>query len=119
MQVEIKQYTTVATNAVTDTVTNTKTNNKTTSQVSATGVRDTVYDANNKTVASSTVTTSGISNNTNISGIAIKDDKYNTKTMNTSIAQNANGVSILPLNIMFITMVLIQFKQQMVQVLSV
>ena len=89
-----KTVSTVATNAVTDTVTNTKTNNKTTSQVSATGVRDTVYDANNKTVASSTVTTSGISNNTNISGIAIKDDKYNTKTMNTSIAQNANGVSI-------------------------
>ena len=89
-----KTVSTVATNAVTDTVTNTKTNNKTTSQVSATGVRDTVYDANNKTVASSTVTTSGISNNTNISSIAIKDDKYNTKTMNTSIAQNANGVSI-------------------------
>ena len=89
-----KTVSTVATNAVTDTVTNTKTNNKTTSQVSATGVRDTVYDANNKTVASSTVTTSGISNNTNISGIAIKDDEYNTKTMNTSIAQNANGVSI-------------------------
>ena len=89
-----KTVSTVATNAVTDTVTNTKTNNKTTSQVSATGVRDTVYDANNKTVASSTVTTSGISNNTNISGIAIKDDEYNTKTMSTSIAQNANGVSI-------------------------
>ena len=89
-----KTVSTVATNAVTDTVTNTKTNNKTTSQVSATGVRDTVYDANNKTVASSTVTTSGISNNTNISGIAIKDDKYNTKTMSTSIAQNANGVNI-------------------------
>ena len=89
-----KTVSTVATNAVTDTVTNTKTNNKTTSQVSATGVRDTVYDANNKTVASSTVTTSGISNNTNISGIAIKDDEYNTKTMSTSIAQNANGVNI-------------------------
>ncbi|MDY3874289.1 MAG: YadA-like family protein [Megamonas funiformis] len=53
-------------------------------------------DESGKTIATnrSTVTTSGITNSTNISGIAIKDDKNNTKTMNTSIAQNANGVNI-------------------------
>ena len=62
------------------------------------GIRNvaTKKDESGKTIAtsSSTVTTSGITNSTNISGIAIKDDKNNTKTMNTSIAQNANGVSI-------------------------
>ena len=79
---------------VTDTVTNAA-GNKTTSQVSATGTIDQVYDVDGKTrIAYSNVTTSGITNNTNISGIAIKDDEYNTKTMSTSIAQNANGVNI-------------------------
>ena len=69
--------------------------NKTTSTVGATGVTDTVYGTDGKTqVAYSSVGTGGITNSTNISGIAIKDDEYNTKTMNTSIAQNANGVNI-------------------------
>ena len=69
--------------------------NKTISTVGATGVTDRVYDTDGKTqVAYSSVGTGGITNNTNISGIAIKDDKNNTKTMSTSIAQNANGVNI-------------------------
>ena len=69
--------------------------NKTISKVDATGVTDTVYGTDGTTqVAYSNVGINGIYNNTNISGIAIKDDEYNTKTMNTSIAQNANGVSI-------------------------
>ena len=84
----------VSYNGVTDTVTNAA-GNKTTSQVSATGVTDRVYGSDGTTqVAYSNVGTGGITNSTNISGIAIKDDEYNTKTMNTSIAQNANGVNI-------------------------
>ena len=68
--------------------------NKTTSTVGATGVTDAVYGTDGTRVAYSNVGTGGITNSTNISGIAIKDDEYNTKTMSTSIAQNANGVSI-------------------------
>ena len=68
--------------------------NKTTSTVGATGVTDAVYGTDGTRVAYSNVGTGGISNSTNISGIAIKDDKYNTKTMSTSIVQNANGVNI-------------------------
>ena len=87
-------YGTWNSSGLTVTATNT-TGNKTTSQVSATGVTDRVYDTDGKTqVAYSNVGTGGITNSTNISGIAIKDDKNNTKTMNTSIAQNANGVNI-------------------------
>ena len=69
--------------------------NKTISKVDATSVTDTVYGTDGTTqVASSSVGINGISNNTNISGIAIKDDVNNTKRMTTSIAQNANGVNI-------------------------
>ena len=69
--------------------------NKTISKVDATSVTDTVYGTDGTTqVASSSVGINGISNNTNISGIAIKDDVNNTKRMTTSIAQDKNGVNI-------------------------
>ena len=77
----------VATNGVTDTVTNNKTNNKTTSQVSANGVTDTVYGTDGTTkVASSSVSTSGISNTTSL--------KTTTGKIDTAINQNTSGVGI-------------------------
>ena len=82
-----KTVSTVATNGVTDTVTNNKTNNKTTSQVSANGVTDTVYGTNGTTkVASSSVSTSGISNTTSL--------KTTTGKIDTAINQNTSGVGI-------------------------
>ena len=74
-------------NGVTDTVTNNKTNNKTTSQVSANGVTDTVYGTDGTTkVASSSVSTSGISNTTSL--------KTTTGKIDTAINQNTSGVGI-------------------------
>ena len=82
-----KTVSTVATNGVTDTVTNNKTNNKTTSQVSANGVTDTVYGTDGTTkVASSSVSTSGISNTTSL--------KTTTGKIDTAINQNTSGVGI-------------------------
>ena len=82
-----KTLSTVATNGVTDTVTNNKTNNKTTSQVSANGVTDTVYGTDGTTkVASSSVSTSGISNTTSL--------KTTTGKIDTAINQNTSGVGI-------------------------
>ena len=82
-----KTVSTVATNGVTDTVTNNKTNNKTTSQVSANGVTDTVYGTDGTTkVASSSVSTSGISNTTSL--------KTTTGKIDTAINQNTFGVGI-------------------------
>ena len=82
-----KTVSTVATNGVTDTVTNNKTNNKTTSQVSATGVTDRVYGTDGTTqVASSSVSTSGISNTTSL--------KTTTGKIDTAINQNTSGVGI-------------------------
>ena len=108
-----KTVSTVATNGVTDTVTNNKTNNKTTSQVSANGVTDTVYGTDGTTkVASSSVSTSGISNTTslktttgkidtainqNTSGVGISSTKYNTNnnvTDKTSVSVNGGTSSI-------------------------
>ena len=108
-----KTVSTVATNGVTDTVTNNKTNNKTTSQVSANGVTDTVYGTDGTTkVASSSVSTSGISNTTslktttgkidtainqNTSGVGITSTKYNTNddvTDKTSLTMNGSANSI-------------------------
>ena len=82
-----KTVSTVATNGVTDTVTNNKTNNKTTSQVSTNGVTDTVYGTDGTTkVASSSVSTSGISNTTSL--------KTTTGKIDTAINQNTSGVGI-------------------------
>ena len=82
-----KTVSTVATNGVTDTVTNNKTNNKTTSQVSANGVTDTVYGTDGTTkVASSSVSTSGISNTTSL--------KTTTGKIDTAINQNTSGIGI-------------------------
>ena len=82
-----KTVSTVATNGVADTVTNNKTNNKTTSQVSANGVTDTVYGTDGTTkVASSSVSTSGISNTTSL--------KTTTGKIDTAINQNTSGVGI-------------------------
>ena len=96
--------------------------NKTTSQVSATGVRDTVYDDGGQIKATSSVTTSGIANTVNNSSITNTVNDVNTgkpladsrlttsgisntttdlamtgtnegKKMSTALYQNSNGIS--------------------------